>query len=287
MAPAQARVHNNLGSALLQTGQGNQALAEFEAALRLEPENFDALNNLGEALLQAGRPGDAVARLEQALQLSPDSGRTHYNFAIACFQSGRGEEGFSHLQRAAELRPDDPEILNNLGWALLQGGQTDEAIARFQAALKLQPGLGLAHNNLAMAWLRKGRPRDAIAQYQAVLALEPDHAYALSDLAWLLATWPEASIRDRSRALELARRADQLSGGQDPLLLRTLAAAYAENAQFGEAVRTARRALELAAASPDSGLGDALRLQLKQYEAGTPFRDYAAAGLPAPLLLRP
>ncbi len=284
MAPSQARIHNNLGSALLQKGLGLQALSEFEAALKLAPNHLEALNNLGEALLQAGRPGEAAARLEQALKLSPDSGRTHYALAQACFQSGRGPEGFSHLKSAAELLRQDPEVQNNFGWALLQEGRIDEAIERFQAALKLQPGLALAHNNLAIAWLRKGRPRDAIAQYQAFLEIEPNHPYALSDFAWLLATWPEASIRDRNRALELAKRADQLSGGQDPSLLRTLAAAYAENAQFGEAVKTARRALELAAASPDPGLGEALRLQLKEYEAGAPFRDYAAAGVPAPLL---
>jgi protein O-mannosyl-transferase len=163
----------------------------------------------------------------------------------------------------------------------------DEAIARFQTVLKLQPALGLAHNNLAMAWLRKGRPREAIARYEAFLKLEPDHTYGLSSLAWVLATWPEAEIRDRTRALELAQRANDLSGGEDPMILRTLAAAQAENGRFEEAVKTARRALERAEAASDRGLGDALRAQLERYEAGAPFRDSGGSVPSAVALGRP
>src|SRR5260370_21042582 len=68
----------------------------------------------------------------------------------------------------------------------------------------------------------------------------------MKNLGWLLATWGDPSVRNGERAVEVAARAELLSGGEDPLILHTLAAAYAENGQFSQAVETAQRALQLA-----------------------------------------
>ena len=97
----------------------------------------------------------------------------------------------------------------------------------------------------------------------------------------MLATSPEASIRDGARAVELAQRASQLSGGQDPMILRTLAAAEAECGRFAEAVRAAQQALPLATARNNSALASALRLEMERYQAGSPFRDPGLTPAPA------
>ena len=83
------------------------------------------------------------------------------------------------------------------------------------------------------------------------------------------------------KAIELAQRANELSGGQDPVILRTLAAAYAEGGQFAEAVTTAQRALQLADSQSNAALGDGLRAQIKFYQAGSPFRDPGPIDAPA------
>ena len=88
-----------------------------------------------------------------------------------------------------------------------------------------------------------------------------------------MAAWPEAAIRNGARAVELAQRANQLSGGQNLLILHTLAAAYAEAGRFTEAITTARQALELAESHSLSTQAGLLRSELKLYEAGTPLRD--------------
>src|SRR5208282_4761389 len=98
------------------------------------------------------------------------------------------------------------------------------------------------------ALFQLGQAGGAMSQFQKVLELQPNDADIHNVVAWMLATSPEATVRDGARAIELARRANQLSAGDDPMILRTLAAAYAEAGRFPEAVSTAQRALQLATA---------------------------------------
>jgi hypothetical protein len=74
--------------------------------------------------------------------------------------------------------------------------------------------------------------------------IDPRSISALNQLAWVLATNSEAQIRNGAKAIELARQADQLSGGKTPIILHTLAASYAESRQFFQAVETAPRRVE-------------------------------------------
>ena len=84
---------------------------------------------------------------------------------------------------------------------------------------------------------------------------------------------PDASIRNGARAVELAQQAERLSEAKDPALAGTLAAAYAEAGRFGEAVATAQRALEQATAQTNTAQVETLRVRLKLYQSGSPFRD--------------
>ena len=151
---------------------------------------------------------------------------------------------------------------------LLQKGRFDEAIARCQQAVKIQPRSARAHNNLAIAFLGKGQAREAVAQYNTSLEIQPDNARTLSNLAWVLATWPGALIRNGDTALQLAQRASHLTDGHDPLIFRTLAAAYAETGQFTEAIASARQALQSATTEGDAHLTNSLLAQLELYQAG-------------------
>ena len=95
----------------------------------------------------------------------------------------------------------------------------------------------------------------------------------MNNLAWVLATCREASVRNGAEAIELARRAVELSGGRVPAILGTLAAAYAEAGRFPEAVQTARKALELATQQNKQALAKSIKAKILLYEAGTPFRE--------------
>ncbi len=103
----------------------------------------------------------------------------------------------------------------------------------------------------------------------------PDDVALLNDTAWALATNPNASVRNGAEAIELAERAVRLSDGQEPAVLGTLAAAYAEAERFPEAAQTARRALELATQQNKLPLVKSIKAKIPLYEAGTPFREIA------------
>jgi tetratricopeptide (TPR) repeat protein len=196
------------------------------------------------------------------------------------------DEAIAHFQKALQFNPDDAEARYNLGNALLEKGSLDEAIVHFQKALQINPDYADAHNNLGNALLQKGAVDEAIAHFQKALQINPDHVQTLNNLAWVLATCPQASLRNGNKAVELAQRANQLTGDGNPAVLCTLAAAYAEAGRFPEAVETGERALQVAGTQSNTALADAIRSQLKLYQTAShsitrnkPLKDVPTIGV--------
>ena len=206
------------------------------------------------------------------LQKNPNCWIAHNNLGTALFQKGNVDEAIAHYQRALQIKPDYAEACYNLGNALLRMGSVDEAITHYQKALQIKPDYAEAHNNLGKVLIQKGSVDEAIAHYQKALQIKPDNAETLNNLALVLAACPQASLRNGNKAVELAQRANQLTGNRNPVVLGTLAAAYAETGRFLEAVETALRALELAEMQSNTALANAIRSQMELYQAGTPFR---------------
>jgi tetratricopeptide (TPR) repeat protein len=150
-------------------------------------------------------------------------------------------------------------------------GAIDEAISQYHQALQIKPDSADTHNDLGNALVQENKLDEAISQYQQALQLEPAYSGVLNNLAWLMAAGPQASLRNGNKAVELARKANALTAGNDPLILHTLAAALAEAGRFSEAVETAQRALQLAGAQSNTGLAAQLQVEMKLYRAGSPF----------------
>jgi tetratricopeptide (TPR) repeat protein len=273
MKPDFPVAHENLGNAFLMKGGVDEAIAHFQAALQLKPDYTDAHINLGNALLQKGRVDDAIAHFQKALQIKPDYPEAHNNLGNALLQMGRVDEAITHFQKALEINPDAPVAHYCLAFALVQKGRLDEAIPHFKKALEIEPDFSPALYNLCAALQQAGRADQAIAQYQKALQTRPGDPAIQNRLAWLLATAPEPSLRNGEKAVELARQAGAQAGGENPDILRTLAAACAEAGRFSEAVETAQHALRLAQAQSNAGLAEALQSELKLYQAGSPFHS--------------
>src|SRR5947208_215728 len=215
----------------------------WKIVLERNPSHWMSQVNRANELLQKGDLDGALACWEMALQKSPR------NLAIR------------------------REIYRNIGDVFSKMGRTDEAIAQFEKCLSISPDFAEAHHDLANALRRTGRYSDAVAHYESALRLDPRSVLTMNNLGWLLAACADPSVRNGARAVEVAARADVLSGGQDPLVLHTLAAAYAENGQFAQAVETAERALQLAEQQRNSVLLRALPDEISLYRADLPFHE--------------
>ena len=167
----------------------------------------------------------------------------------------------------------------NLAEVLLLRGRAKEAILHSQEALAIRPNNPNAYNNLGLALFQTGEANAAVANWRKSLEIQPHNMNAQSNLAWVFATCPEASVRDGAKAVELTQKVIRRVGFRSPIILRTLAAAYAENAQFGEAIKAAQEALQLAASQGNSGLVADLQGNIANYQRNIPLRDPSLANV--------
>jgi protein O-mannosyl-transferase len=273
--------HSNLGTALLRLGRVDEAIVHYNKALEIDPNYATGHNNLGNAFLRIGQLEESLAHLQKALAIDPTYPEAHNNLGNTLLQMGRVDEAIAHYNKAVEIDPKYVEAHNNLGAVFLQIGRREESLAHLQKALEIDPENGEAHNNLGNTFLRIGRVDEAIAHYSKALEINPLNVNAQNNMAWLLATSPEARLRNGPKAVELAERADHLAGNQSPVIGATLAAAYAETGRFSDAVKTARRALQLATGQGNRILADAIREQIELYQSGSPSRDNGQTSVPA------
>ena len=281
ITPDYAEVWYHLGDALLQQGKVDEAIAHYQKALQITPGNAEVHNNLGNVLLQNGKMDEAIVHYQKALQITPGNARAHNNLASALLKKGKVDEATAHYQKALQITPDYAEAHNNLGYILLQKGKVDEAIVHFQQALQIKPDYAEAYYNFGNALLQKGRVDEAIAQYQQALQIKPDFPGVLKNLAWLLATCPDAHVRDGVQAVKYARRACELTHYGATTIVGALAAAYAEAGRFDDAIAAAQKACALATAAGEPELLERNQKLLTLYRSHQPYHEAAGKVVPA------
>jgi tetratricopeptide (TPR) repeat protein len=136
--------------------QDNETL--FGHALEVTENNYLAHKVLGDVFLEKNQTDEAISQYQEAIRLAPDYAKAHYNLGVALEKEGQTDEATRQYQETIRLKPDYAEAHNNLGAALGRKGQIDEAIRQFQEAIRLKPDFVKAHNNLAAALEMKNAP---------------------------------------------------------------------------------------------------------------------------------
>jgi len=261
----------NLGHELYTNGRLEETEALYQKALQEEPDNAQFHNNLANALRESGQTNEAVGEYEKAVQINPHLAEAQFNLGKALSLAGRQDEAIPRFEAVLQIDPGFLPAHISLGNALLQRGQPAQAATHFQSVLKIRPNDAGMHQNLGLCWFQMGRMEEAKSEYEQALQLQPNDPGIQNNLAWLLAAGPAASLRDGSRAVELASQASALTGGDNPIVLHTLAAAFAEAGRFSDAVETAQRAAQLAEAQANPSLAKQLQVELDRYRAGKSF----------------
>ena len=216
---------------------------------------------------------DSETLFKHALAVTTNNDVAENNLGIVFLGQGKVDEAISLLQAAVDLRPDNSPAHENLAKALIQKGQVSDALIHYRKLLELQPDNIEVHNIVGTVLVQQRRVSEGIEEWQKVLTIQPDNGNAMSNLAWIYATSPEDSLRDGMKAVQLAEQAMRISGRRIPIIFRTLAAAYAENGQFSQAIQTAQQAFELANSQGNSGLAAELQGNIVLYQERQPLRD--------------
>jgi len=155
-------------------------------------------------------------------------------------------------------------------------GKTDEALGQLRQAADLQQNVA-CRLELAGMLHQSGKDREAVVEYRRALVIRPLSVEVLNNLAWILATSPDDSVRNGSDAVGFAEKACQQTQNQDAMTLGTLAAAYAEAGRFSDAVATADKAASLAAAAGNSRFATINTQLMQLYRSGKPYHEKASA----------
>ncbi|MFB3905862.1 MAG: tetratricopeptide repeat protein [Acidobacteriota bacterium] len=225
--PEEARVHFNLALALEKQGQIEGAIAEYQKAVDLDPENSGACTNLAVALARRGQMDEAIEYFAKAVALQPSSAKAHGNLGAALMEKGRLDEAIEHCRTALQIDPEYADAHNSLGIILTRIRDVDGAIVHLEKAVAVNPRSFEYRYNLGSALAAKGRFEEAIPHFE---------------------------------------QAAGLSNREEPLSLDMLSAVYAKAGRIGDALTTARRALEIATRTGQSELAAGLSARITAYE---------------------
>jgi tetratricopeptide (TPR) repeat protein len=228
-------------------------------------------------LEEDGKNADALAIWQKAESLDGDNAKVENGLGISLYVAGHTEEGFEHLRRSIRLNPMWVENHAVLGKFLLDQGRPDEAINELNKAIELKPRFPGAQETLASAYEALGEWHEALDHWQKAMSLDSSRVSAIAGAAWLMATSPDAGVRNGEQAVRLAKSAIAMSSSEDPNLMDVLAAAYAESGAFDRASAEIARAISAADARNDKQLAASMRTRQQLYLKKKPFRDSSAA----------
>jgi tetratricopeptide (TPR) repeat protein len=244
--PRDAAVFAWRGAAQAGLERWNEALNDCMRAVDLGLSSHEILGNLGQICIRLQKFDSAVSHFTRAIELCDRDAEYFHGRGYAHLAVRAIEPAIADLSRAIQLAADGPTCHLYRGHCYLQLGDFDRAIDDLSEALKRAPDSADAYVARARAYYEREMFSNAIADALATLRIEPENAEALNLLAWIQATCSSPELRNGGSAVANAQRACDVARPAEWYHLGTLAAAHAEAGQFDDAVRCARRALDMA-----------------------------------------
>jgi tetratricopeptide (TPR) repeat protein len=255
------------GNDALARKQWEKAVSSFDKAIKNNPASGVAYLGRSRAYLNLGKFDQALEDARSAVERIPDKASAYGQRAIVLKLQRNPDQAAQDLTIAVKLDP-------GYAWAYAQRADIysrakdhDKALADINAALKSNPNFVEAYRLRAWVLNRMGKCREAYDDFKKVEQLSPNDAWSLQDKAWFLLTCPDEKLQDSTQALELAKKALELSGGTDGLVHETLAEAYYRHGDVLKAVEHQKKAIELGSQKcPDGSCLKEMQQRLQKYE---------------------
>jgi len=271
--PSDATARLCLAIMLGDLGRRTEGLEQAQRAVELSPLDSACRLELGTILAKQGQMERAINETRLALKLGPENLPAYDLLSSCLFLSGRPDEAITVAGNGLTVSPFDPELHYYLGLAFAEKEELVTAANQFGYALLLRPAWGEPLSKLRLALLSIAKAPDGLKHLQQAAELSPESPKLLNEVAWLLATYPDKTVRNGDDAVRLAEHACAIMGRKIPALVATLAAAYAETGRFPEAIKTAQEALSLARSSGDAGAASLSWNLLASVQANRPYHE--------------
>jgi tetratricopeptide (TPR) repeat protein len=248
-----------------------EAASLFREGLKVAPRDATLHQNLGTALYLAGDPRGAEAEFEEALRLLPGYARALFSLGVLMEERGRDQEAIDRFAMAVASDPTMVNARSSLADALRRTGKLDAAIAEYTAIVSIDPSASQARFGRAMALVRLRRFAEARAVLEEATRTHPEQPGLAHALARILAAAPDDAVRDGARALTIVQSLEKVST-PSVVLVETAAMALAESGRFPEAAARQRQAIAMASQAQRPDLAKRLAGNLGRYESGMPVR---------------
>lgn len=279
LVPQIAQPLLHMGQILALRSEFDKALEVLDKAYELEADNLSVLLMRASVYQELGKIDLALADVNRALEhpgINPETRSRVKKFQAMLLA------GSDHLDAALEVlkelqkdSPEDVAVTLQMGTFYGSEEEHEKAVEMYTKVLEMEPGNKVALRLRGDAYLSLGKHAEAIADLKKAAELMPDDSGTLNNLAWVLCTSPNDELRDPKRAIELAKKACELTEYKAAHILSTLAAAYADSGDMKSALEWSQKAVETAEADKEGDpetLGH-LKEELESYKQGKPWRE--------------
>jgi hypothetical protein len=250
----------------IQVGYWRDSVSLFVHAIDVTDDNHVMHLNLGLALEKMGEYEEAMNQYDKAMSLAPWKASIMLNIAAVRIKQNKVDEAISSYEKLLKMKAGlDLEAYCGLGTVYLRQGKFELAEENLRQALSLDADYPIALNNLARVLHQQGKTAEAVNFWKAAIEIDTFYINAMSRLAWVLATTDQEEIFDPGEAVKNALRVCHLTEYKEPQLLDVLAAAYAANECYIDAIDTATKAYELAMAMGKAELAGKIKERLSLY----------------------